>query len=76
MMSHLHSAAGELNSQGAKEAAQNHDSKVSTEDAEKVITDESKKAGIAAFQFDPNATPAEKAAQAHSVRHHTSSHCD
>lgn len=67
MMSHLHSAAGELKSQGAKDAAQDPNSKVSAEDAEKVMTEESKKAGISAFQFDPNATPAEKAAQARSV---------
>lgn len=66
-MSHLSSRAGELKTQGAEEAAQDPGSKVTAEDAERVITEESKKAGVAAFQFDPNATPAEKAAQAASV---------
>ena len=67
MMSHLSSRVGELKSKGAEEAAQDPSSKVSAEDAEKIMRDESNKAGIAAFQFDPNATPAEKAAQARSV---------
>ena len=67
MMSHFHSRAGELKTQGAEEAAQDHDSKVTPEDAEKVIVNESKKAGTAAFQFDPDATPEEKAAQARAV---------
>ncbi len=38
------------------------------EDAEQAITNESKKAGVAAFQFDPDASPEEKAAQARAVR--------
>ena len=67
MMSNLSSRAGELNSQGAAMAAQDPDSKVTAEDAEAVMTDESKNAGIPAFQFDPDASPEEKAAQARSV---------
>ena len=67
MMSHLNSRAGELKSQGATEAAQDPSSKVSAQDAENVMTAESKKAGVAAFQFDPDASPEEKAAQARSV---------
>lgn len=67
MMSHLSSRAGELKSQGVVEAAQDPNSKVTAEDAEHSITNESKKAGVAAFQFDPDATPEEKAAQARSV---------
>ena len=66
-MSHFRSRVGELKSQGAAEAAQNPDSTVSAEDAENVMTNESKKAGVAAFQFDPDASPEEKAAQARSV---------
>lgn len=68
MMSHLHSRVGELKSQGATEAAQDSNNTATAEDAENVITSESNKAGVAAFQFDPNATPEEKAAQARSVR--------
>ena len=67
MMANLSSRAGELKSQGAIEAAQNPDSKVSAQDAQDTMAAESKKAGVAALQFDPNATPAEKAAQARSV---------
>ncbi len=69
MMSHLNSRKGELKSRGAIEAAQNPDSKISAADAENVMTEESKKAGVAAFQFDPDASPEDKAAQARSVRH-------
>ncbi len=67
MMSNLNSRAGELKSQGAAMAAQDPNSKVTAEDAEGVMTEESKKAGVPAFQFDPNASPEEKAAQARSV---------
>ena len=67
MMSDLNSRAGELKSQGAAMAAQDPNNKVTVEDAEAVITDEAKKAGIPAFRFDPNASPEEKAAQARSV---------
>ena len=69
MLSNLHSRAGELKSEGATEAAQDPDSKVSAQDAENVMTAESKKAGVAAFQFDPDASPEDKAAQARSVSH-------
>ena len=67
MMSHFSSRAGELKSKHAMEAAQNPDSKVTAEDAEKIMAEESRKAGIAAFEFNPNALPEEKAAQARSV---------
>ena len=69
MMSHLRSRAGELKSEGAEEAAQDPQSTVSAQDAEDVMTAESKKAGIAAFQFDPDASPEDKAAQVRSVRY-------
>ena len=67
MMSNLNSRAGELKSQGAAMAAQDSNNKVTPEDAEAVIADESKKAGIPAFRFDPDASPEEKAEQARSV---------
>lgn len=57
----------ELKSQGAIEAAQDPNSSVTAQDAERVLIEESKKAGSAALQFDPNASPEEKAAQARSV---------
>lgn len=66
-MSHLRSREGELKSQGAVEAAQDSSSKLTAQDAENVMANESKKAGIPALQFDPDATPEEKAAQARSV---------
>lgn len=62
-------AVGELKQQGAAEVARDPDSKVTSEDAEQVMINETKKAGGAAFQFDPNASPEEKAAQARSVSH-------
>lgn len=44
--------------------ANDPNSSVTAEDAQKKIVDESKKAGVAAFTFDPNASPEAKAAQA------------
>ena len=67
MMSNLNSRVGELKSQGAAMAAQDPKNQVTAEDAEGVMTEESRKAGIPAFQFDPDASPADKAAQARSV---------
>ena len=67
MMSQFSSRAGELKSQGAVEAAQDPNSKIGPQDAENVMAAESKKAGIPALQFDPNASPEEKAAQARAV---------
>ena len=68
MMSHLSSRAGELKSQGATEAAQDPNNTVTAQDAENTIANESNKAGVAAYQFNPDATPEEKAAQVRSVR--------
>ncbi|KAL9099720.1 MAG: hypothetical protein Q9163_004819 [Psora crenata] len=65
-MSHLSRHAGEVKVEDVKKAALDTNSKLTAEDAEKIMEYEAKKAGIAAFQFDPNATPAEKAAQARS----------
>ncbi|KAI4227769.1 MAG: hypothetical protein L6R40_008180 [Gallowayella cf. fulva] len=66
MLSHLHGHAAELKSQGAVEAAQNPESNVKSQDAQHVMAAESKKAGVAAFEFDPDASPEAKAAQARS----------
>lgn len=62
MLSHLSSHAGELKSQGAIEAAADPNSNVSADAAQRVMVDESKKAGSAAFRFNPDASPEEKAA--------------
>ena len=67
-MSQLTSRANELKSQDAAEAARDPDSKVSAQNAEQSMINESLKAGGAAYQFDPNASPEDKAAQAQSVR--------
>ena len=57
----------ELKQEGAIEAAQDPNNKVTSGDAQNVLVDETKKAGGQAFQFDPNASPEEKAAQARAV---------
>ncbi|KAJ3948212.1 Tricalbin-2 [Colletotrichum fioriniae] len=54
----------ELKVQGVVEAAQDPESNVSADDAQKKIVEESKKAGITAFTFDPDASPEEKRRQA------------
>jgi hypothetical protein len=60
-------SAAEIKTQGAVEMAQDPNSSVTSVDAQKKIVEESKKAGVAAFTFDPNASPEEKAAQARAV---------
>lgn len=67
-MSQFNSQVNELKSQGAAEAARDPNSTVSARDAEQTMINESLTAGGAAYQFDPNASPEEKAAQAQSVR--------
>lgn len=67
MFSQLSSHASELRQQGAEEAARDPNNHVTSEDAEHFMVDETKKAGIPAYQFDPYASPEEKAAQARSV---------
>ncbi|KAM9879158.1 C2 domain-containing protein [Verticillium dahliae] len=54
----------ELKVQGAVEAAQDPESTISADDAQKKILEESKKAGVTAFTFDPDASPEEKRRQA------------
>ena len=68
MPSNRSAGAGELVSQGAAQASRDPNSTATAQDVEQVMADESKKAGIAAFQFDPNTSPEDKAAQARSVR--------
>ncbi|KAF1952858.1 tricalbin [Byssothecium circinans] len=58
------SRANELKAQGAVEAAQDPDSNVTAQAAENVMMDEARKGGSAAYSFNPNASPEEKAAQA------------
>jgi hypothetical protein len=67
MVTSVGSHAKELKQEGAVEAAQDENAQVTAQDAEKVLVDESKKGGAAAFQFDPDASPEEKAAQAGAV---------
>lgn len=65
MASHLfHGRASELKQQGAIEAANDPNSSVTVQDAERAIVNETKKAGGHAFMFNADASPAEKAAQA------------
>jgi hypothetical protein len=74
MLSHFKSQSNELKQQGAVEAAQDPTSSVTAEDAEKVMIEETKKAGGAAFQFNPDASAEEKAAQARAVSLRTCGH--
>ncbi|KAK3394449.1 C2 domain-containing protein [Podospora didyma] len=57
-------SANELKQQGAIEAAQDPDSSVTARDAEHKIVEDSKGAGVVAFNFDPNASTETKLAQA------------
>jgi hypothetical protein len=66
-MSTTNGLEGELKQQGAVEAARDPNSSVSAEDAQRKIVQESKKAGVEAFTFNPDASPEEKAAQARAV---------
>ncbi len=54
----------ELKMQGVIDAARDPKSNVTAADAEKAIVDQAHAAGSPAYRFDPNSTPAEKAAQA------------
>ncbi|TVY47004.1 Tricalbin [Lachnellula occidentalis] len=60
----LNGSAPELKVQGVEESARDPDSSTTAIDAQRKIVQESQKAGVAAFTFDPDATPEEKAAQA------------
>ncbi|KAF7557854.1 hypothetical protein G7046_g5955 [Stylonectria norvegica] len=54
----------ELKQQGAIEAADNPESSVTADDAQRQIVDQSRNAGVTAFTFDPDASVQEKKAQA------------
>lgn len=62
------SQAAELKAQGAIEAAEMSNSQAAVDAAEKAIVEQSKNAGVAAFQFDPDASPEEKRRQTRAVR--------
>lgn len=53
--------------EAASELAQDPHSKVNPEKVEEILVEDSKEAGAAAYQFDPNASPEDKAAAAESV---------
>lgn len=57
----------ELKHQGLVEAARDPRSKVTADDVERKIVEDSREAGVTAFTFNPNASPEEKAAQAGAV---------
>jgi hypothetical protein len=59
--------AAELRTQGVVNAANDPDSQVTVDDAEKAMVEEAKNAGIPAFKFDPDASLEEKRAQARAV---------
>lgn len=61
-------SAGEQKQQDVIEAARDPNSTISSKDAQDKMVQESKKAGIPAFTFDPDASPEEKKAQAKAVR--------
>ncbi|CAK4031807.1 related to membrane bound C2 domain (vp115) [Lecanosticta acicola] len=54
----------ETKAQGVIEAAQDPNSSISAEQAEQAVMKQARQAGAAAFEFDPDATPEQKAAQA------------
>lgn len=60
--------ARELKAQGVIEAAENPESEVTADDARREIVEQSRNAGVAAFSFDPDASPEQKRAQARAVR--------
>ena len=57
----------ELKQQGAAEAARNPESKVTADDAQRIIVEGSKKAGVTAINLDTNASRQERLAQAERV---------
>jgi len=61
------SRASELKQQGALEAARDPNSSVTADQAENKVLEEAQRGGSAAYKFDPDATPEQKAAQAKAV---------
>ena len=60
-------STNELKQQGAVEASRDPESSVSPAEAQKKIVQESQKAGVSAFEFDPDASPEAKKAQVKAV---------
>jgi hypothetical protein len=58
------SRASELKQQGALEAARDPNSSVTADQAGDMVLEEARRGGSAAYKFDPDATPEQKAAQA------------
>lgn len=61
------SEARELKVDGAFAAAQDPESQITADDAQREMVEESRNAGVAAYSFDPDASPEEKRAQAQAV---------
>lgn len=61
------SSTAEIKTQGAVEMANDPNSSVTADDAQRKMVEESRKAGVEAFTFNPDASPEEKAAQARAV---------
>lgn len=59
--------AAELKSQAVLEASRDPNSTVDARQAEDEVMNQAKAAGAHAFEFDPNATPEQKAAQMKAV---------
>jgi hypothetical protein len=59
--------ADELKQQGLVEAAADPQTNATADDAQKKIVESSRNAGVAAFTFDPDASPEQKKAQANTV---------
>lgn len=57
----------ELKQEGALEAAQDPNSSVTSAAAQNILVEEARKAGTVAYNFDADATPEQKAAQASAV---------
>lgn len=53
--------------EAATELAQDPQSQVNPEKVEETLVDETREAGVPAYQFDPDASPEDKAAAAESV---------
>ena len=60
-------AANELKQQGAMEASRDPASSVTADDAQNTIVEESKNAGVVAFNFDPDDSPEAKKAKVKAV---------
>lgn len=61
--------------EAASELAQDPQSRVNPEKVEEKLVEDSKEAGAAAYQFDPNASPEAKAAAAESVSGVSAGNC-